>query len=73
MRGTPYSEDRIIPHDDLWLDMGARLFRVMKEAKEKKYRYIMLTKTTNPMDKFDTWYNVCEYKMQKQTKLTKKQ
>lgn len=68
---SPYQDDIIVENSMLWLDMGARLFNVVKDCKIKKFKYIKLIKTTNPLDKFDTWYSAKQYKLDKQSKITK--
>jgi hypothetical protein len=72
MAGTPNIEDQIISDGDVWLDMGARLYKAVKEAFKNKWDCIQLVKRSNPMDKFDVWYAVNEYKIQKQKTIPKK-
>lgn len=72
MAGTPYTEDLISDNSNLWLDMGARLYQVIKKCYKEKWTFIQVIKSTNAMDKFDVWYDAFQYKIQKQTKITKK-
>ena len=66
-QGTPFDSDFEVDYD-LWLDLGARLFRELKRLQGTKPRpkYIRVVKDMNPLDKFDTWYHAEPYKLQKQ-------
>lgn len=61
--------DDISRNENLWLDMGARLFNCLKEHAIKKTKYLVITKSINPLDKFDTWYEAKEYKIKKVGKI----
>jgi len=66
---TPKTQDEVIPYE-LWLDMGARLFKEIKKHADKKPKYLRIIKDSNPLDKFDTWYHSYPYKLVKQEKIT---
>lgn len=66
---TPRKSDYVDYNGIIYLDMGARLFRAIRSAKEKKFRYVKIIKHSNPRDKFDTHYFVSEYKLKEQKTL----
>jgi hypothetical protein len=57
---------------DLWLDMGARLFKELKKHAPNKPKYLRIIKDSNPLDKFDTWYHAYVYKLVKFKTVTPK-
>lgn len=66
--------DDTIDRDDFEevLDMGARLFKAVREAKRNKWKYVKILKLEDPTDKFATRYFATEHKLYKQKKITKK-
>lgn len=71
-KNTPYDEDKIEENDNLWLDMGSRLFNCLKNLKSDKPSCVKIIKNSNPRDRFDTWYVAGNYKLSKQAKISKK-
>ena len=69
---TPYDSDVVVKNNNLYLDMGARLFNVVKKAKENNWKYVKILKTSNPVDVFDTHYYISEYKLKNQQKVSDK-
>lgn len=67
-RNTPYASDEVDEKENLWLDMGARLYGELKKLADKRPKYIKILKESNPRDKFDTWYKAREYKLVEQKK-----
>lgn len=69
--GTPYDQDIVHYDGGIWLDMGARLFKAVKKAKQENWKYIRIMKISNPNDKFDVQYYVSNYKLLVQSKIDK--
>lgn len=69
-QGTPFESDEVIQNSNLYLDMGSRLFNEIRTHSEKKPDFLKIIKYVNPMDRFDTWYRVFEYKLKKQMKVS---
>ena len=67
---TPYESDTILNHENLVLDMGARLYNALKIAHEHNWNCIKILKVSNPNDKFDVQYYASEYKLKLQKKIT---
>jgi len=68
-KDTPYESDEVLEPSNTCLDMGARLFNAMKQARAKKWDYVKIIKLSGK-DKFDVTYYVEQYKLQTQKKLT---
>ena len=64
--GTPYDSDTVDLNDGIYLDLGARLYKAIKQAQSEKWKYVKIIKITNPNDKFDVHYYVSEYKLKVQ-------
>jgi hypothetical protein len=62
-KGTPHERDEVISNDNLYLDMGARLFNAVKKLAKKHPRFIKVVKITNPANKFDVQYYAEPYKL----------
>lgn len=69
---TPYESDTILNHENLVLDMGARLFNCIKIAHEYKWECIKILKISNPNDKFDVQYYVSDYELMLQKEIIPK-
>lgn len=69
---TPYESDIVHVNENLWLDMGSRLFNALKVHANKKPKYVKILKDSNPRDKFDVQYNVIPYKLKIQKTIKKK-
>jgi len=70
---TPYTSDSIIPSDNLWLDMGARLFNTIKGfCVNKKVVTLRIIKIKGNKSKFDVTYFADEYKMTTQKSVASK-
>lgn len=69
---SPLAYDEIKTLDNIWLDMGARLYKAVLPFAKKGTKYIRIIKDANPIDKFDTWYTVFIYKPTHQKTLPKK-
>jgi len=61
--GSPLDSDVVNYVEGIWLDMGARLFRVVKACKTEKWKYVKILKISNPNDKFDVQYYASQYKL----------
>lgn len=70
--GTPYESDTILNHENLVLDMGARLFNCVRIANEHKWKCIKILKISNPTNKFDVQYYASEYILKLQKKIAPK-
>lgn len=70
--GTPYESDTILNHENLVLDMGARLFNCLRIANEHNWENIKILKISNPSNKFDVQYYASEYQLKLQKKTTPK-
>lgn len=64
--GTPHKEDTIDMNENIWLDMGARLFNQMKEARKNKWKYVKILRIASRTDKFDVSFYASQYKLKVQ-------
>lgn len=58
---SPLDNDSVNDVDNLWLDMGARLYKALLPFAKKAEKYLKVLKSVNPLDKFDTWYTATSY------------
>jgi hypothetical protein len=70
-KNTPREDDFVDIIDNLYLDMGSRLFTAMKKVADKKPKYVKILKEIDPNDKFDVRYEVFQYKLSIQKQITK--
>jgi len=66
---TPFDSDEVEFNDNLYLDMGARLFNCIREHAKKGTKYLRILKFTGNKSRFDVTYAATEYKLSKQKKL----
>lgn len=66
---TPYISDEVRLNENLYLDMGSRLFSCLKELAKKKPKYVKIIKEINPRNKFDVDYTATSYKLKIQKDL----
>ena len=69
---TPYDSDEIIDGNNVFLDMGARLFNTIKSHATTGTDYLKVLKISNPNDKFDVQYYASTYKLVVQKKVATK-
>ena len=64
--GTAYKSDQIDYNENIWLDMGSRLFNQMKEAKRNKWKYVKIMRIASLTDKFDVEFYATKYNIKTQ-------